>query len=151
MKSSFTMALALTLAVTLFILGIMVSREHIFLALIILSGQLLIVGWIHNQILYGRSLSPKEVRRTRLTVFWALTSVLLILSIWFVLGVQIIPEQTIGIVHRGHRAFYTLPAEYELPEEGYLSFAVGFGWIVWFQGALPILLSRWEDKICRSS
>lgn len=83
--------------------------------------------------------------KTRLKVLLALTVVVLGMTVLSVLipPAQIKPEQTIGIVYRGHRASYTLPAEYE---KGLLVSCTIIAWVFYVQGALPICLHPWEKR-----
>ena len=68
------------------------------------------------------------------------------LTTWAILDppAQTVPERTIGVFHRGHRASYTLPAEYET---SILPGLVVFAWMLYLQGGIPLCLLPWEKGI----
>lgn len=83
--------------------------------------------------------------KTRLKVLLALMVVVIGLTILATLmpPAQIMPERTIGIVYHGHRASYTLPAEYE---QSMLIPCTILAWLIYVQCALPFCLHPWEKR-----
>lgn len=86
-----------------------------------------------------------KTMKTRHKVLLVLTAVVIGLTVLAILmpPAQIMPERTIGVIYHGHRASYTLPAEYEL---GLLFPWVIFAWAVYVQVVLPLCLHPWEKR-----